>query len=96
MKQYYQGQTAVLGLECRLTTTNALATPSTSYSVYVWDSQAASKADNQTLTVDSTGKMHYALSVASDANPGEWEGYFKVVSGSYTDYLKFQFEVLVL
>lgn len=94
MKEYIRGASAILACESKLTTTNALQTPTTSKTVTLWDSEGTQVLNAQAMTEDSTGKLSYSYSVASDAPLGEWIGYFKAVSGSNTTIKWFKFRVL--
>lgn len=96
MIQKHQGDTIILGCEVRLWATNALYTPTTSYTVTLADSGKASKLAAQTLTVDSTGDLSHAYDIPSDAALSKWRGYFTMDSGGTVTTEKFVFEVLEL
>ena len=95
MMKYKQGEYAILACECRLWTTNALTTPSTTYTVDLYDSTGTQKLTTQSLTEDSTGKLSYNYAVPSDAALGEWYGTFIMTSGSVVTMEDFRFRVVV-
>jgi hypothetical protein len=94
MKQYQRGETAILACETRLTTTNVLTSPSTSYVIDVTDSEGTAKATAQAMTAGSAGKLSYSLAIASDAALGIWKGTWTMTSGAIVTKANFEFEVL--
>jgi len=94
MIEYKQGETAVLACECRLWTTNALTTPSTSYTVDLWDAEGTQKLTTQAMAEDSTGKLSYNNAIAADAAVGVWHGTFTMTSGSVVTKADFEIRVV--
>jgi len=94
MIQYMQGETAVLAFESRLWTTNALTTPTTSYTVDLWDSEDTQKLTTQAMTEDSTGKISHNYAVGATGALGTWYGTFNLTSGSVVTMEPFEFEVV--
>jgi len=94
MIEYKQGESAVLACECRLWTTNALTTPSTTYTVDLWDAEGTQQLTAQSLTEDSTGKLSHNYAIGSTAALGVWYGTFNMTSGSVVTKADFELRVV--
>ena len=94
IKKFRRGGHIVLGVECRRSDTNDLETPSTSYTVDLWDCEGTQVLTGQALTEDSTGKLSYNYAVSDNAPVGIWEGTFWMNSGGVKTPLDFKLEIV--
>ena len=78
-KRYYQGETVRQNIEA--TDVNGILVDPDTIVITIHDTDGAVKADEQTMTKDSTGKYHYDYLLAADALVGEWTTEIKAVKG---------------
>jgi len=78
-KRYYQGETVRQNVE--VTDVNGILVDPDTIVITIHDTEGTAKADEQTMTKDSTGKYHYDYLLDADALAGDWTTELKAVKG---------------